>query len=100
MNTIYKVKKTNRGFPCVDFTDRYGVKCSLQESSLATEAAIWFGCNEASPQVHVNGNWQPVPLPGGTVCNTRMHLTREMVEELLPYLKRFACTGQIGGEEQ
>lgn len=37
---------TNRGFHVAEFADHNGVKCSLQESSLATEACIWLGCNE------------------------------------------------------
>lgn len=37
---------TQRGFLRGEFTDRYGVKCSIQKSSLATEDAIWLGIDE------------------------------------------------------
>lgn len=34
---------TQRGFSIIRFLDRYGQECSLQESSLATEPAVWLG---------------------------------------------------------
>ncbi|TCU34086.1 hypothetical protein [Rhizobium azibense] len=92
-----KIEFTNRGFGRIEFTDRNGVECSLQESSLANEEAIWLGCNKANPQVLVPGqSWQPVEMPEGYVANTRMHLTRDMVRELLPHLQRFVDEGTIG----
>jgi len=66
------IRKTDRGFAIVEFTDRYGNPCSLQGSSLATEDAIWLGDNEA-----------------------RMHLTQETVAALLPLLEGFVNTGEI-----
>jgi hypothetical protein len=89
-------RKTERGFSRIEFTDLYGVKCSLQKSSLATADAIWFGCNDADPKVLAPGpGWQPVPMPDEYIANTRMHLTAEMVSVLLPYLNRFAETGEL-----
>ena len=87
---------TPRGFARVDFTDRYGVACSLQQSSLATEDAIWLGCNEPSPRRLVPGQgWQPVTLPEGTLCNTRMHLTRDQVTQLVSVLQQWLeATGE------
>ena len=70
--------KTPRGFRVVRFFDRYDMECSLQESSLATEDAIWLG---------VDTHNDP---------NNRMHLTQEQVARLLPYLQHFADTGHIG----
>jgi len=35
-----KKTTTGRGFQYIEFEDRYGHKCSLQKSSLATEDAI------------------------------------------------------------
>jgi hypothetical protein len=93
---ILELRMTPRGFSRIEFTDRYGIQCSLQESSLATEAAIWFGVNNANPQVCIPGKgWTPVPLPEGTVCTDRMHLTQDMVRELLPLLQQFAETGEL-----
>lgn len=88
--------QTNRGFTTFRFADRNGVECSLQASSIATESCIWLGCNKADPQVMVPGHgWAPVPLPEGTVCCTRMHLTQAQVAELLPALTHFVETGEL-----
>ena len=77
-----KVGKTERGFVRIDFTDLYGQECSLQESSLATDDAIWLGCNEGKH-------------PTDGVCYARMHLNREMVEELIVHLYTFLQTGEL-----
>ena len=92
-----KLEQTNRGFDLVKFKDRNGVECSLQKSSIATEDCIWLGCNDASPQVLIPGQgWQPVSLPSGDViANTRMHLNQKQVKEILPYLQKFAETGEL-----
>lgn len=76
-----KLRQTNRNFDIIEFVDRYGKECSLQKSSLATEDAIWFGCNEG---LHFEGK-----------CMARMHLTQEQVAELLPYLQHFIETGEL-----
>jgi hypothetical protein len=89
------VDQTERGFNRFYFMDRYNVTCSLQMSSLASEAAIWLGCDDPEPRILVpNEGWQPVVIPG-LVTNTRMHLTQDQVRELLPFLTRFAETGEI-----
>ena len=88
--------KTIRGFALLEFVDRYDRKCSLQKSSLATEDAIWFGCDDADPKVLVPGKgWTPIDMPPDYSANTRMHLTQEQVRTLLPYLQRFAETGEL-----
>lgn len=71
--------KTRRGFPLISFTDHYGVACTLQQSSLATEDAVWFGPTE--------------PLDGQPY--SRAHLTREMVAALIPALEHFVRTGVL-----
>ncbi len=74
---------TGRGFLKGNFKDRYGEDCSIQESSLASEDCIWLGCDLLT---------EPSTLkPVGA----RMHLTRAMVEDLLPLLKHFAETGRL-----
>lgn len=91
------ITETGRGFSIGRFIDRYGVECSIQKSSIATEDCIWLGVNDANPKVLLgDGNgWSPVPLPDGTVCSTRMHLTQDMVKDLLPLLIKFAETGEL-----
>ncbi len=39
--------------------------------------------------------WIPVPLPEGASTSGRMHLTRDLVKELLPLLQHFAETGEL-----
>lgn len=99
--------KTDRGFSCIEFSDRYGDLCSIQKSSLATEDAIWIGIVDANPQIMARdaaeegidtlqtSGWIPFPVPKKVLISTRMHLTREMVSDLLPILQRFAETGEV-----
>lgn len=98
---------TPRGFSLIQFTDRYNQACSLQQSSLASEAAIWLGVDDPDPQVmaiHAAGvgiattettGWVPYPLPSAVSITTRMHLTREQVAALLPALHHFVDTGEL-----
>jgi hypothetical protein len=103
-----KIDKTGRGFDIGGFIDRYGAKCSIQKSSLATEDAIWFGVDDPNPQIMAydanrlglptNGEttgWVKYEIPKEVLVNTRMHLTREQVAELLPTLQKFVETGEI-----
>lgn len=102
-----KFKRTARGFSSYEFNDRYNEECSLQESSLATEAAIWFGINDANPQIMASDaaahgvqtnettGWVPYPVPDAVLMSTRMHLTQQQVADLLPILQHFAETGQL-----
>lgn len=98
-----KARYTERGFALAEFTDQYGSKCSLQESSLATGPCVWLGCDDADPKVfipHGEPAWRPLELPvlppgGHYMWTTRMHLTREMVAELLPLLQHFVEHGTL-----
>ena len=89
--------KTERGFRIGAFRDLNGEACSVQESSLATEPAIWLGADEPRAMaLVVNKGWQPVRLPDGSrIMPSRMHLTREQVCALLPVLAHFAKTGEV-----
>uniref|UniRef100_A0AB39CDJ2 Uncharacterized protein n=1 Tax=Pseudomonas phage HRDY3 TaxID=3236930 RepID=A0AB39CDJ2_9VIRU len=94
---------TERGFPRLDFVDRYGHMCSLQESSLATEAAIWFGPNEAEPEHMVHGKgWVPYVYPEGieVLHHTRAHITQRQMKEILPILEHFTKFGEMPEIEQ
>jgi len=85
-----KDTKTQRGFEITEFEDTYGAKCSLQMSSSAMENKIWFGVNDADPQImaslaHQHGievkgevsGWVEYPIPNEVSLNTRMHLNVE-----------------------
>ena len=82
---MMKESKTNRGFHYADFYDRNNEGCSLQKSSIADEDCIWLGIDR--------------PKSIGGVVYGRMHLTQEMVMALLPYLNRFAYSGEIKKEQ-
>lgn len=88
---------TSRGFARVDFLDGNDIQCSLQKSSAAQEDHIWLGCDEPNAKIFPgNGTgWHDYPLPESVSCTTRMHLTRDQVAALLPFLERFAKTGEI-----
>lgn len=97
-----KPSTTARGFGLLTFTDRNGTECTLQESSLATEAAIWLGAAKLEVK-RFPGNytgWHDVDfaalLPGQDIVgNERMHLTQDHVRSLLPALQHFAETGEL-----
>lgn len=103
---------TGRGFTVVKFRDLYSEPCSLQKSSLATKDAIWLGCASADPkimasQARAHGvettettGWVPYPIPDEVQLNTRMHLSQDIVRQLLPYLLRFAATGELGNNQE
>ena len=100
-----KERKTERGFGIIEFKDDYGVECSLQESSSAMKKCIWLGANKLGVKEFVAYR-QPNPWVEMTeldefsyskhyVGNNRMHLSQKQVKELLPYLQKFAETGEL-----
>jgi len=106
--TKIKFDKTQRGFKKGEFIDRYGAKCSIQKSSLATEDTIWLGVDDADPKImqsdanklglHRFDNpigWTPYYIPEEVSLSTRMHLTKKQVKALLPILQKFVETGEI-----
>lgn len=95
------IELTRRGFARGEFIDLYGSECSIQESSLATEAALWLGINSANPQIMASqtsqgGNgWVPYSIPEEVLLTTRMHLTQDMAATLIPLLQHFVDTGEL-----
>lgn len=106
-----KVEATARGFSRIEFKDYYGAVSSLQESSLGDISAVWLGVDDPDPKImrsqaeaygidvgngpEARNGWITFPIPKEVLINTRMHLTQEMVIQLLPFLHRFAKTGQL-----
>jgi hypothetical protein len=102
-----ELKTTQRGFTYYQFKDRNGELCSIQESSLATEAAIWLGIDDANPiimhsdakklgmEVNTDSGWVSYPIPDQVLLHTRMHLTIDQVKALLPILENFVKTGCV-----
>lgn len=70
-----KRELTQRGFWYITFMDRTGAKCSLQESSVATEPCIWLGVDK-DPK-------------GNLVEYGRMHLTIQDAKMLVKKLNKF-----------
>ena len=68
---------THRGFSYYKFQDYYRQPCSIQKSSLMDPECIWLGRE-------IDG-----------VVADRMHLTQDMVRDLLPLLQHFAETGEL-----
>jgi uncharacterized small protein (DUF1192 family) len=105
--------KTNRGFDRIEFEDYDGRKCHLQKSSLATDDCIWLGCSEMGLKIFKPDytGWHDIsrdklkellnlPPNGEVVSNTTMHLTKDQVGELLPYLEEFYLNGDLIGEDE
>ena len=110
------VEETERGFEIIKFEDRYGVACSLQQSSLAGDeeeqpghTAIWLGPDDADPKImkskaeelgvplppgEVSG-WMPYPIPDEVLLTTRMHLDRGLVVQLVHRLQTWLETGSF-----
>lgn len=83
------VTQTVRGFELIDFVDRYGEACSLQQSSLAIyeqpgASAVWLGCDH-----------ETIHEKTGERCGARMHLDREKVAALIPHLQAWLKTGSF-----
>jgi len=93
-----KTKKTNRGFSYKNFTDRNGLQCSIQQSTLATEEAIWFGIDRPTLTIFKDesfGQYDKVEMPKTYMVDSHMHLTRKQLKKLLPTLIKFVETGEL-----
>ena len=82
---------TERGFLRADFIDKYGMGCSIQESSSAEQGCLWFGING----VPVTPQYTFTDEAGMTRTMSRMHLTQEHVRGVLPLLQLFAERGDL-----
>lgn len=92
------IKKTERGFDLASFEDRNGCECSLQKSSIATEDAIWLGIDNPKLTIFADesmGKYEIVEMPKLYMVDSRMHLTRFQVMQLLPALTTFVHTGEL-----
>lgn len=107
---LKKMEKTQRGFKISNFKDNYGAECSIQESSSAMASKIWFGINDAKPEIMVsdvkrlgldiplNGEttgWVEYPVPREVLMHTRMHLDQKTLHNLMPTLESFVDTGDL-----
>lgn len=72
--------KVENGLSKITFEDDYKQQCSLQKGNATLENKIWLGVEK-----DINGK----------AVNARMHLTQEQVKNILPYLEKFAETGEL-----
>lgn len=89
---------TCRGFEISEFTDSYGVKGRLQKSSSAMDDYIWLGVSNAKTDAQImtsNQGWQPYDIPDAVLLHDCLHLNREQVSQLIPYLQRFVEIGEL-----
>lgn len=112
-------RKTNRGFEIVEFADRYGESCSLQQSSAIGDykdslsrpgsSCVWLGVEPVIARIlksdaedlgmEVEGEasgWMDYPLPEHVQLPGRMHLDREQVAGLIQRLQHWLKTGSFG----
>lgn len=82
---MIELRLTQRGYMRGEFSDRYGARCSIQESSLATEDCIWLGCDSND---------------GSAMLGSRMHLTQEMAAQLIPLLQYFVEHGGLPSDTE
>ena len=80
----YNKRLTQRNFGIIEFKDLYSIECSLQKSSLATDDAIWIGCDH---EIIHHVTKEP--------CGARMHLNRDMAKVIGETLLHFSETGEI-----
>jgi len=99
------------GFAKAEFKDHYGIECSVQKSSLASQDCIWLGINEANPIIMArdairlglkpvdggekDNGWVKYPVPQEVSMHTRMHLTRQQAREIAKVLTYFADNGEL-----
>ena len=89
---------TNRGLKLGKFKDQHGSECSLQKSSAAMQDCIWLGIDNPKLTVFEDEKMRAyinTTLPKNWMVDSRMHLTREQVAELLPLLQKFVETGEL-----
>lgn len=109
------VSTTARGFDRIEFFDKYGTQCSLQQSSLAEHeepgtSAVWLGVDDVSPQVLAsearsvgvvtakNTGCVPYPIPPNVLLTSRMHLDREQVSALIMKLQNWLDGGTFAAK--
>ena len=92
------LEKNQRGFQNGKFVDSYNNQCSIQKSSSAMEDFIWLGIDNPKLTVFKDesmGQYLKTTLPKTWMVDSRMHLSREQVAELLPILQKFVETGEL-----
>lgn len=100
--------ETERGFEKVQFTDRYNIACSVQQSSSAEVNALWMGVDDPAPMILAsdairmklnsfgkNTGWVPYEIPNEVLIHTRMHMDEKQVRGLIERLQNWLETGSL-----
>jgi len=87
-----EVRKSSRGFQYVEFIDRHGMKCGLQQSS-----AICGEYDDAMDRPGTSYVWLGIE---GNTDYPRMHLSRMDVAALIETLGRWLDTGSFVYDEK
>lgn len=106
-----QTRENARGFEIAEFVDTHGVGCSIQQSSAigpeGTASFLWIGPNQANPRIMASQaakhgvetteitGWVPFPVPDGVLMNTRMHVDRKQVEDIVAHLMTWLRTGSL-----
>jgi hypothetical protein len=93
-----KIETTERGFEIANFKDSRQNECSIQKSSAAEDDYIWLGIDNPRLTIFEDermGKYINTNLPKNWAVSSRMHLSREQVNELLPVLITFSETGNL-----
>lgn len=72
------IRETERGFSYSEFRDLNGAICSIQDSSIASEACLWLGVSK-----HADGS-----------LGNRMHLTIRMAERVAHAIRGHLSDGE------
>jgi len=118
---IDELKRTPRGFEYIEFNDGNGHQCTVQQSSAVGDCEgamenpgssfLWLGLEDAKPQILASQaadlgvetnetcGWIPYPVPAQVMFNTRMHLHRDHVVDLVEVLQRWLATGSLEATE-
>ena len=96
--------KTNRGFSIIYFKDGNDKECQLQCSSAIGDyedsfgrpgtSFVWLGLENADPKILSEKGWVSYPIHKDVLLNTRMHLNREQVENLIDRLNEWLEKGK------
>ncbi len=112
MSALGPIQQDVRGWPFIEFPDRYGTIIRLKVSSLADYdqpgvSALWLGPIDPDPKIMAKDaavclvetnettGWIPYPLPPQVQMSTMAHLSRENVEALIGHLSAWLETGSL-----
>lgn len=117
MSKLGNTTKTDRGFSIIEFNDVNDNKCTLQCSSAIGyyddsfdrpgSSFLWLGISDPNHlvlasqapdlgiQTKETTGWVEYPIPKGVMVDSRMHLDREQVKQLVSNLTDWLNNGSF-----